>query len=63
LVEALQEACVRILTNASGASVSERLAQISATLPGVAAELLDDTGMAAFQDIVALGHRPLPGET
>lgn len=62
LMDALRSACARILTNAVGTSAAERLDQIAATLPRVARELLDDAGLAAFEEVVALGHRPLFGE-
>ena len=62
LIEAMSEACALILTNAAATTVSERLDQISAAMRVVGRELLDDSGVAALDEVVALGHRPLPGE-
>ena len=62
LTEALSEACVVILTNAAPTTVSERLDEISLAVRVVGRKLLDDSGLAALEEVVALGHRPLPGE-
>ncbi|MGI8423926.1 MAG: hypothetical protein ACR2NO_07420 [Chloroflexota bacterium] len=61
-MEAISDACVRILTNAAATTVSERLDQISSAVRVAGRELLDDSGLAALEEVVALGHRPLPGE-
>ena len=62
LIEAMSKACARILTSAAATTVSERLDQISSAVRVVGRELLDDSGLAALEEVVALGHRPLPGE-
>ena len=62
LIEAMSEACARILTNAAATTVSERLDQISSAVRVVGRELLDESAVAALEEVVALGHRPLPGE-
>lgn len=62
LIEAMSEACAVILTNAAATTVAERLDQISSAVRIVGRELLDDSGVAALDEVVALGHRPLPGE-
>ena len=62
LIEAISEACAPILTNAAATSISERLDQISSAVRVAGRELLDDSRLAALDEVVALGHRPLPGE-
>lgn len=62
LIEAMSEACARILTNADATTVAERLDRISSAVRVAGRELLDDSGRAALEEVVALGHRPLPGE-
>ena len=62
LTEAMSNACVRILTNAVPTTVSERLDEISLAVRVAGRELLDDSGLAALEEVVAFGHRPLPGE-
>ncbi|MEO6435967.1 MAG: hypothetical protein ABIP55_09425 [Tepidisphaeraceae bacterium] len=62
LIEAMSEACARILTNAAATTVSERLDQISSAVRVAGRELLDDAGLAALEGVVALRHRPLPRE-
>ena len=62
LTEAMSEACVVILTNAAPTTVSERLDEISLAVRVAGRKLLDDSGLTALEEVVALGHRPLPGE-
>jgi len=62
LIEAMSEACVRILTNATATTLSERSDEISSAVRIAGRDLLDDSGLAALEEVVALGHRPLPGE-
>lgn len=62
LTEAMSEACVLILTKAPPTTVSERLDEISLAVRVAGRKLLDDSGLAALEEVVALGHRPLPGE-
>lgn len=62
LTEAMSEACARILTDAAATTLSERLDQISSATRVAGRDLLDHSGLAALEEVVALGHRPLPGE-
>ena len=62
LTRALRSECARILTQAAEASAAQRAEQITARLPLVSTDLLDGAGLAALQEVVALGHRPLAGE-
>lgn len=63
LTGALRSECARILTQADGASAVERADQIAIRLPLISSDLLDSAGLRALQEVVALGHRPLAGET
>ncbi len=62
LTEALRYACVQILTDTVEKSADARLEEIARTLPRVASEFLDRADLSAFEQVLDLGHRPLPGE-
>lgn len=63
LTEALRCACVQILTETVEKSADARLEEIARTLPRVASEFLDRADLSAFEQVMELGHRPLPGES
>lgn len=58
----LEHACVRVLGHASAISVETRRRQIAAALVDAGGDVLDPSALAAWRAVVALGHRPLPGE-
>lgn len=63
LTRGLEHACARALAEASAVSASKRQEQIASALLNAARNLLETAQFAAFQAVVALGHRPLPGES
>lgn len=58
----LEDACARALATASPTSAAIRREHIASALLGVGRDVLDPVEFAAFKAVVALGHRPLPGE-
>lgn len=62
LTAGLEQACARALAEASAVSASERQEQIASAVLNSARKVLEAAEFAAFQAVVALGHRPLPGE-
>lgn len=63
LTRGLEQACARALAEASAVSASKRQEQIASALLDCARNILEAAEFAAFQAVVALGHRPLSGET
>ena len=62
LAKRLEDACARALAGASATSASMRREQIASALLHAGREILDPAAFTAFQAVVHLGHRPLPGE-
>jgi hypothetical protein len=64
LMGGLEQACARTLAAASTASVGIEIlrGQVASALLDASREVLDPAAFGAFQAVVALGHRPLPGE-
>lgn len=63
LTRGLEQACARALAEASAVSASKRQEQVASALLNAARNILAAAEFAAFQAVVALGHRPLSGET
>lgn len=62
LAERLEHACTRALAGASATSAATRRQQIADALLEAGRNVLTAEAFEAFADVVALGHRPLPGE-
>ncbi len=62
LGEKLGRACADALAGASADSVSARREQVASALLNAGRQVLDAAAFKAFEAVVSLGHRALPGE-